>query len=137
MGLHTGDGVVRDGTYVGLDVHRAARIAAVGHGGRSWCRNRRGRWSSRPFRPESSFGISGGTASRISPSPRGSTMAKTGGAQLGRLVAEFREARTEAKLTPAEVQAAVEYGQRLTVDQAVEYALAGPPAPATSKAARP
>jgi predicted ATPase/class 3 adenylate cyclase len=33
MGLHTGAGVVRDGTYVGLDVHRAARIAAVGHGG--------------------------------------------------------------------------------------------------------
>ncbi|MGA3029691.1 MAG: adenylate/guanylate cyclase domain-containing protein [Candidatus Limnocylindrales bacterium] len=33
MGLHTGEGLVRDGTYVGLDVHRAARIAAVGHGG--------------------------------------------------------------------------------------------------------
>lgn len=33
MGLHTGEALVRDGTYVGLDVHRAARIAAVGHGG--------------------------------------------------------------------------------------------------------
>lgn len=33
MGLHTGEGVVRDGSYVGLDVHRAARIAAAGHGG--------------------------------------------------------------------------------------------------------
>jgi predicted ATPase/class 3 adenylate cyclase len=33
MGLHTGEAAVRDGTYVGLDVHRAARIAAVGHGG--------------------------------------------------------------------------------------------------------
>jgi predicted ATPase/class 3 adenylate cyclase len=33
MGLHTGEAQVRDGTYVGLDVHRAARIAAVGHGG--------------------------------------------------------------------------------------------------------
>ncbi|MFI5259484.1 MAG: ATP-binding protein [Candidatus Limnocylindrales bacterium] len=33
MGLHTGEGVVSDGTYVGIDVHRAARIAAVGHGG--------------------------------------------------------------------------------------------------------
>jgi predicted ATPase/class 3 adenylate cyclase len=33
MGLHTGEGLVRDGTYVGIDVHRAARIAAVGHGG--------------------------------------------------------------------------------------------------------
>jgi predicted ATPase/class 3 adenylate cyclase len=33
MGLHTGEAQVRDGTYVGLDVHRAARIAAVGSGG--------------------------------------------------------------------------------------------------------
>ena len=33
MGLHTGEALIRDGTYVGLDVHRAARIAAVGHGG--------------------------------------------------------------------------------------------------------
>jgi predicted ATPase len=33
MGLHTGEPVVTDGGYVGLDVHRAARIAAAGHGG--------------------------------------------------------------------------------------------------------
>jgi hypothetical protein len=33
MGLHTGEAQVADGTYVGLDVHRAARIAAAGHGG--------------------------------------------------------------------------------------------------------
>ena len=33
MGLHTGDGVIDDDTYVGLDVHRAARIAAAAHGG--------------------------------------------------------------------------------------------------------
>ena len=33
MGLHTGEGVVRDRTYIGIDVHRAARIAAAGHGG--------------------------------------------------------------------------------------------------------
>ena len=33
MGLHTGEGVLSEGTYVGLDVHRAARIAAAGHGG--------------------------------------------------------------------------------------------------------
>ena len=32
MGLHTGNPVVSDGMYVGLDVHRAARIAAVAHG---------------------------------------------------------------------------------------------------------
>jgi class 3 adenylate cyclase len=33
MGLHTGTGVLSHGHYVGLDVHRAARIAAAGHGG--------------------------------------------------------------------------------------------------------
>ena len=33
MGLHTGDGTLAGGSYVGLDVHRAARIAAAGHGG--------------------------------------------------------------------------------------------------------
>ena len=33
MGLHTGEGRLGGGSYVGLDVHRAARIAAAGHGG--------------------------------------------------------------------------------------------------------
>ena len=33
MGLHTGEPVVGDEGYTGLDVVRAARIAAVGHGG--------------------------------------------------------------------------------------------------------
>jgi predicted ATPase/class 3 adenylate cyclase len=33
MGLHTGDPAVTDEGYVGIDVHRAARIAAVAHGG--------------------------------------------------------------------------------------------------------
>src|SRR5947207_2687753 len=33
MGLHVGEAVVRDGDYVGVEIHRAARIAAVGHGG--------------------------------------------------------------------------------------------------------
>src|SRR6266550_7315337 len=33
MGLHTGEAVVTEEGYVGLDVHRGARIAAVGHGG--------------------------------------------------------------------------------------------------------
>lgn len=33
MGVHTGTGVLdRDGSYVGADVHRAARIGAAGHG---------------------------------------------------------------------------------------------------------
>jgi predicted ATPase/class 3 adenylate cyclase len=33
MGIHTGAPVVTDEGYVGADVHRAARIAAAGHGG--------------------------------------------------------------------------------------------------------
>lgn len=33
IGLHTGAPTLVDGAYVGLDVHRAARIAAAGHGG--------------------------------------------------------------------------------------------------------
>ena len=33
MGMHTGEGVVGGDDYVGVDVHRAARIAAAGHGG--------------------------------------------------------------------------------------------------------
>jgi predicted ATPase/class 3 adenylate cyclase len=33
MGLHTGEPFVTDEGYVGIDVHRAARIAAAGHGG--------------------------------------------------------------------------------------------------------
>jgi predicted ATPase/class 3 adenylate cyclase len=33
MGLHTGEPVVTDEGYVGIDVHRAARIASAGHGG--------------------------------------------------------------------------------------------------------
>jgi predicted ATPase/class 3 adenylate cyclase len=33
VGMHTGDGALADGTYVGIDVHRASRIAGVSHGG--------------------------------------------------------------------------------------------------------
>ncbi len=33
MGLHTGEGAVSGDHYVGIEVHRAARICAVGHGG--------------------------------------------------------------------------------------------------------
>jgi predicted ATPase len=33
MGLHTGEATLRLGDYVGLDVHRAARICSAGHGG--------------------------------------------------------------------------------------------------------
>jgi predicted ATPase/class 3 adenylate cyclase len=33
MGLHTGEPLVRENDYVGLEVHRGARIAAAAHGG--------------------------------------------------------------------------------------------------------
>jgi WD40 repeat protein/class 3 adenylate cyclase len=33
MGVHTGEPFVADGHYVGIDVHRGARIAAAAHGG--------------------------------------------------------------------------------------------------------
>jgi predicted ATPase/class 3 adenylate cyclase len=33
MGIHTGDVQLSDGDYVGMDVHRAARISAAAHGG--------------------------------------------------------------------------------------------------------
>jgi predicted ATPase len=33
MGIHSGEPVLTDEGYVGIDVHRAARIAAAGHGG--------------------------------------------------------------------------------------------------------
>jgi predicted ATPase/class 3 adenylate cyclase len=33
IGIHTGEPVVHEGEYVGMDVHRAARIAAAAHGG--------------------------------------------------------------------------------------------------------
>jgi predicted ATPase/class 3 adenylate cyclase len=35
MGLHTGEGVVSSEGYVGMDVNRAARIAAAAHGGQA------------------------------------------------------------------------------------------------------
>src|SRR5713101_2963766 len=33
MGLHTGEAQISSSNYVGIDVHRAARIAAAAHGG--------------------------------------------------------------------------------------------------------
>ena len=35
MGIHTGDARMTAGRYVGLEVHRAAQIAAAGHGGQT------------------------------------------------------------------------------------------------------
>ena len=33
MALHTGEAALKKGGYIGMDVHRAARICAAGHGG--------------------------------------------------------------------------------------------------------
>ena len=33
IGLHTGEPLLVDGAYVGIDVHKAARVCAAGHGG--------------------------------------------------------------------------------------------------------
>ncbi len=45
MGVHTGTPRVTDEGYVGPDVHRAARIAAAGHGGQILVSASTARWS--------------------------------------------------------------------------------------------
>ena len=60
MAVHTGAPLLAEEGYVGVDVHRAARIAAAGHGGQVLVLLRRLRWSS-----ARSFAISGSTVSRI------------------------------------------------------------------------
>ena len=40
MGLHTGEPTFTDEGYVGIDVHRGARVAALAHGRRSCSRRR-------------------------------------------------------------------------------------------------
>ena len=41
MGIHTGEADLAADRYVGMSVHRAARISSVGHVGRFSCRRRR------------------------------------------------------------------------------------------------
>ena len=48
MGLHTGEPQVGEEGYLGIDVVRAARICAAGHGGRSCSRRRPVRCSPTP-----------------------------------------------------------------------------------------
>jgi class 3 adenylate cyclase len=49
MGLHSGEPIRHEDGYIGMDVHRAARIAATAHGGQVVLSDatRRGRWRSR------------------------------------------------------------------------------------------
>jgi class 3 adenylate cyclase len=44
MGIHCGEAARTAAGLVGLEVHRAARVAAVAWGGRCCCRRRRLRW---------------------------------------------------------------------------------------------
>jgi class 3 adenylate cyclase len=44
MGVHCGEAERTAAGLVGLEVHRAARVTAVGYGGRCWCRRRRRCW---------------------------------------------------------------------------------------------
>jgi class 3 adenylate cyclase len=49
MGVHTGEAGRTAAGLVGLDVHRAARVAAAGYGARSCCRRRRPPWCATRF----------------------------------------------------------------------------------------
>ena len=62
MGVHTGTPTPHDGGYVGMDVHRAARIAAVAHGGQVVVSEATARLL--PGTPDVTCGISGSTSSR-------------------------------------------------------------------------
>ena len=74
MGLHTGEPLVTDGHYVGIDVHRGARIAAAAHGGQVVIseRTQRARVRRRSACPSRSA-TSGCTASRTCPNRSGSS----------------------------------------------------------------
>ena len=55
MGVHTGEAAKTAAGLVGLDVHRAARVAAVGTGARSCCRRRRPPWCATSLPPGASL----------------------------------------------------------------------------------
>ena len=76
VGLHTGTPLLSEEGYVGGDVHRAARIAAAGHGGQVLVS------SSTARSPRSTSRISVSTASRISPRPNASTSSDTATSRL-------------------------------------------------------
>jgi predicted ATPase/class 3 adenylate cyclase len=55
MGLHTGEGRIGAGSYVGVEVHRAARIGAAGHGGQVLVSASAARLAERALPPEVSL----------------------------------------------------------------------------------
>ena len=68
MGLHTGEVQVANGDYHGLEVHRAARVAAVAHGGQVLV-SAATRALAPDARRESRSATSASTASRTSSAP--------------------------------------------------------------------
>ncbi len=62
MGVHTGAPVVHEGGDVGMDVHRAARIAGAAHGGQLVVSAATLEWSGVPDLPESESATSAATA---------------------------------------------------------------------------
>jgi class 3 adenylate cyclase len=72
MGLHTGEPLVTEEGYVGIDVHRAARIAAAGHGGQVLVSQ-----TTHDLTGDGLRAISASTASRTSPHRSGSTSSET------------------------------------------------------------
>jgi len=68
IGIHTGEPIRIDGGYVGLDVHRAARICAAGHGGQVLVSQ-----ATASLVPASRSVTSASTTCAVSTSPSGST----------------------------------------------------------------
>ena len=66
IGLHTGEGRLAGPDYVGLDVHRAARISSAGHGGRCSFLTRPVLWSPRIYLMVSAYAIWASTGSKTS-----------------------------------------------------------------------
>ena len=73
MGLHTGEPSLTDEGYVGVDVHRAARIAAAGHGGQVLVSQPTARARRAPAR----CATSASTGSRTCRRPSGSSSSAT------------------------------------------------------------
>ncbi len=64
MGLHTGEAALAGDEYVGIDVHRVARIAAAGHGGQVLLSGATRAWPRLTSRPGSASATSASTGSR-------------------------------------------------------------------------